>query len=274
MPAFFKEYLKVAPGLVSILIVFVLLSGCSSRPVVDVRDSSIQAKSTRNVHVVAQGETLYSIAWRYRLDYRTLADFNGINPPYTIHRGQKIRVNNRPPVLAQAAANRSTARSNVYSPKEINSGSQEGVSATKRSEIKPTFRDPISSDASLQSTLKWQWPAAGKILAQFQGTTSFNKGIDLEGKLGESVVAAAAGQVVYAGSGLRGYGKLLIIKHNELFLSAYAHNNELLIKEGDFVKVGQRIADMGSSGTDRIKLHFEIRNNGSPVDPLKYLPKR
>ena len=112
------------------------------------------------------------------------------------------------------------------------------------------------------------------MIAPFQGDSGLNKGIDLGGKLGEPVLAAASGRVVYAGSGLSGYGKLLIIKHSEIFLSAYAHNNELLVKEGDFIKGGQRIADMGSSGTDRVKLHFEIRSEGSPVDPLNYLPKR
>jgi lipoprotein NlpD len=111
-------------------------------------------------------------------------------------------------------------------------------------------------------------------LSSFQGNNGLNKGIDLGGKLGEPVLAAASGQVVYSGSGLRGYGKLLIIKHNETFLSAYAHNDRLLVKEGDLVKVGQRIADMGSSGTDRVKLHFEIRRDGTPVDPLKFLPRR
>ena len=111
-------------------------------------------------------------------------------------------------------------------------------------------------------------------MSSFQGSNALNKGIDLGGKLGEPVLAAADGQVVYSGSGLRGYGKLLIVKHNETFLSAYAHNDRLLVKEGDFVKAGQRIADMGSSGTDRVKLHFEIRRDGTPVDPLKFLPRR
>lgn len=112
------------------------------------------------------------------------------------------------------------------------------------------------------------------MIAPFEGDSGVNKGIDLGGKLGESVLAAASGQVVYAGSGLRGYGKLLIIKHNDIFLSAYAHNDHILVKEGDLVKAGQKIADMGSSGTDRVKLHFEIRSDGKPVDPLKLLPKR
>ncbi|MFO1389162.1 peptidoglycan DD-metalloendopeptidase family protein [Cellvibrio sp.] len=125
-----------------------------------------------------------------------------------------------------------------------------------------------------RSSVVWQWPSSGKLLAQFQGETGQNKGIDLGGKLGEPVLAAASGRVVYAGSGLSGYGNLLIIKHNETFLSAYAHNEEISVKEGDFVKAGQKVADMGSSGTDRVKLHFEIRSDGSPVDPLRYLPKR
>jgi lipoprotein NlpD len=112
------------------------------------------------------------------------------------------------------------------------------------------------------------------LLSGFQGNAGHNKGIDIAGNLGQPVFAAASGQVVYSGTGLRGYGKLLIIKHNDTFLSAYAHNNNLLVKEGDMVKAGQKIADMGSSGTDRVKLHFEIRREGTPVDPMKYLPKR
>ncbi len=121
---------------------------------------------------------------------------------------------------------------------------------------------------------QWQWPAQGPIIARFQGATGLNKGVDIAGDLGQPVLAAASGQVVYAGTGLRGYGKLLIIKHNDTFLSAYAHNDRLLVGEGDQVKAGQRIADMGSSGTSRVKLHFEIRREGTPVDPLNYLPKR
>jgi lipoprotein NlpD len=132
----------------------------------------------------------------------------------------------------------------------------------------------INLPQSVRGAPEWHWPVAGVILSSFQGNNGLNKGIDLGGKLGEPVLAAASGQVVYSGSGLRGYGKLLIIKHNETFLSAYAHNDRLLVKEGDLVKVGQRIADMGSSGTDRVKLHFEIRRDGTPVDPLKFLPRR
>ena len=111
-------------------------------------------------------------------------------------------------------------------------------------------------------------------MGKFRPNASFNKGIDIQGQMGESVKAASAGTVVYSGEGLRGYGRLVIIKHSDRYLSAYAHNSRLLVKEGASVKMGQAIARMGSSGTDSVKLHFEIRNDGKPVDPLKFLPKR
>lgn len=112
------------------------------------------------------------------------------------------------------------------------------------------------------------------MIARFQSNDSLNKGIDIAGDLGQPVKAAASGSVVYAGRGLIGYGEMVIIKHNDTYLSAYAHNNRLLVDEGDSVRAGQTIAEMGSTGTDRVKLHFEIRQRGQPVDPLRYLPKR
>ncbi len=268
--------------MVSILSTLSFLGGCSSQHVADVSDSSIRKKSSQHIHVVAQGDTLYSIAWRYGLDYHSLAAFNHIKPPYIIHSAQKIRIDIMPNI-ANVSGQRPNPNLPAIKPSVSNqktasgpSGSvdQDKVPTIKRSDIKTKAVVSPTNNAVIQSTLKWQWPATGKLLAVFQGTTGFNKGIDLEGKLGESVIAAAAGQVVYSGSGLRGYGNLLIIKHNEIFLSAYAHNDKLLVKEGDFVKAGQRIADMGLSGTDRVKLHFEIRSEGNPVDPQKYLPKR
>ena len=168
-----------------------------------------------------------------------------------------------------------------YAPATViaNAPSKNGVAPSKapvqvRKENKTYNVDLTNKNSANSHAPQWRWPTRGIILSSFQGNDGFNKGIDLGGKLGEPVLAAAAGQVVYAGSGLRGYGKLLIIKHNETFLSAYAHNERLRVKEGDLVKVGQVIADMGSSGTDRVKLHFEIRRDGTPVDPLKYLPRR
>ncbi len=120
----------------------------------------------------------------------------------------------------------------------------------------------------------WAWPASGTLIGRFASNGSLNKGIDIAGQLGQPVLAASGGTVVYAGSGLRGYGELVIIKHNETYVSAYGHNRRLLVREGQQVKVGQSIAEMGSTGTDRVKLHFEIRRQGKPVDPLQYLPRR
>ncbi|MFI4924159.1 MAG: peptidoglycan DD-metalloendopeptidase family protein, partial [Vicinamibacteria bacterium] len=119
--------------------------------------------------------------------------------------------------------------------------------------------------------LDWVWPAKGKLVAQFSENASL-KGIDIAGATGDAVVASAPGRVVYAGSGLRGYGKLVIIKHNATYLTAYAHNKDIMVKEGQSVTRGQKIAEMGSSDTDRVKLHFEIRRLGKPMDPLRFLP--
>lgn len=128
--------------------------------------------------------------------------------------------------------------------------------------------------ASPDAAIAWQWPASGPILRRFDGEASGKKGISIGGTHGNQVRAAAAGKVVYTGSGLVGYGRLIILKHNDTYLSAYGHNRDLFVQEGAEVRAGQVIADMGSSGTNRIQLHFEIRRNGKPVDPLRYLPRR
>ena len=253
-----------ALSMVSIVIILSLLSSCSSNRAADVDERSSHYAYKGKIHRVAKGETLFSIAWRYGVDLKKLAEFNDIKPPYTIYPAQQIRLDIRSPnsKLADSESGSTGAK-------------KAGVNKTGARSGKGTSVSILSSNVdNFQSSPKWQWPVSGKLLAPFQGDSGLNKGIDLSGKLGEPVLAAASGRVVYAGSGLSGYGKLLIIKHNETFLSAYAHNDEISVKEGDLVKAGQRIADMGSSGTDRVKLHFEIRSDGSPVDPLKYLPKR
>lgn len=262
--------LKITLTLFVIMTTCSLLLSCSSSPVAEVSDKSIQRLPTGRVHTVAQGETLYSIAFRYGLDYKSLASSNGISTSYKIYPGQKIRLNS---VVGKATGSARIADSStVTKPSNTTINSSEHL--TSRSENKTQLESKSTVNKNLYGTLRWQWPASGKLLAPFEGDSGVNRGIDLGGKLGESVLAAASGHVVYSGSGLRGYGKLLIIKHNDIFLSAYAHNDQILVKEGDFVKAGQRIADMGSSGTDRVKLHFEIRSDGKPVDPLKFLPKR
>ena len=139
---------------------------------------------------------------------------------------------------------------------------------------KPAAPKPAPVKRVVTGPIRWQWPAPGRVISSFKTKGKVNKGVNIAGSKGSAVKAAANGKVVYAGSGLLGYGNLVIIDHNQQFLSAYAHNSRILVKESDMVKVGQRIAEMGSSGADRVMLHFEIRRDGKPVNPLKYLPKR
>jgi lipoprotein NlpD len=286
-----RNHLRYTIFLASILTILFLLLACSSPPAVDISDSRNSGynrgysadpkKLIGKIHIVQASETLYSIAWRYGLNYQDLARFNGINPPFTIHAAQQIRLSaaaSKTKTVVQSGSGLSDIKARTKPVKTIvvqpKANSENNVKVQNRSEYKTKQAELSPSNSAAPSTLKWQWPASGKLLAQFQADTGLNKGIDLGGKLGEPVIAAAAGQVVYSGSGLRGYGKLLIIKHNEIFLSAYAHNDKLLVQEGDLVKVGQRIADMGSTGAARVQLHFEIRSAGKPVNPLAYLPKR
>ncbi|WP_227718178.1 peptidoglycan DD-metalloendopeptidase family protein [Microbulbifer sp. Q7] len=213
-------------------------------------------------HTVSRGETLYSIAWRYGKDFKELAYINRIPAPYRIFPGQRLKLTGRvPPAVVQQPP---------AAPAKTRQVASARPSAVKKSA--PKVASKPSKKVSNKTVINWRWPAKGRVLARFQPNNPLRKGVDIAGKKGESVQAAADGTVIYAGSALRGYGKLLIIKHSEEFLSAYAHNDKLLVGEGAKVKAGQRIAELGSSGTDRDMLHFEIRRNGQPVDPLAYLP--
>ncbi len=157
--------------------------------------------------------------------------------------------------------------------KPVKTAKNKPVSVAKP--VRPvTSTRQVSKPVTAGSQGKWLWPASGTLVSRFSSNTSLKKGIDIAGQLGQSIVATADGSVVYAGSGLRGYGELVIIKHNDTFISAYGHNRRLLVNEGQTVKAGQKIAEMGSTGTDQVKVHFEIRRQGKPVDPLQYLPKR
>ena len=202
-------------------------------------------------HIVEKGETLYSIAWQYGHDYRTVAQWNDLPRSYTIYPGQKLRV--RPPTRAEASASTASA-------------------SASRGSHRPT-RTPSRVTAASASP-QWRWPTDGKVISYFKAGDPTRQGIDISGQRGQAVIAAASGKVVYSGTGLRGSGNLVIIQHNETYFSAYAHNQKVLVKENDRVKSGQRIADMGNSGTDRVMLHFEIRRNGRPSNPLEYLPKK
>lgn len=298
-----------------LLILVVVLAGCAGSSTIRSAESSTPAPTTPVVseksvalrapaspyRVVVPGDTLYSIAWESGQDYRELAAWNRIPPPYVIKPGQQLRVT-PPSIRDRKTADKPTTTAPGVKPAgkpkavrdsrvagtaakaapQVPARPAAGKSATAAAAPKPgaSGKPPGKSAAVSRNkaasagtgSADWSWPADGEVLNRYSESDS--KGLDIAGPRGAPIRAAASGRVVYQGSGLRGYGQLIIIKHSEEFLSAYAHNDRIHVREGDAVKRGQKIADMGSTGADRIKLHFEIRRRGVPVDPLKYLPRR
>jgi len=246
-----------------LLVAVSLLSGCG----------------THTFHKVRPGDTLYSVSWDYNQDYKAVAEWNGLAPPYVIHSGDWLRVapptrdawgNLHPPIPE-------TPRSVSVktSPTVVAKIEPRPSNATAAPPAKPKPAPAVASSRVSDSTEMptWIWPSKGKVIKKFSTSIAKRQGIDISGSLGDKVVATSAGKVVYSGDGLRGYGNLIIVKHNAKYLSAYAHNQRRLVKEGDQVKQGQVIAYMGQTEADRVKLHFQIRIDGKPVDPLRYLPK-
>jgi len=258
-------------------------------------------------YTVKKNDTLYSIALDFGFDYRELARWNGIDDPSHIKAGQVLRL--MPPGAATARAANATAAAPRLAPvvtRPLTSGgamvktqpqavkipysatamrrlAQAQPPATLIVTPAPPASSPRPAAAGLHPAtpgqpltattggVGWTWPTRGQLIAHFNH--GGNKGIDIAGKSGQPVLASASGKVVYAGSGLRGYGKLIIIKHNRTFLSAYAHNRRILVKEGQKVTKGEKVAEMGDTDAKQVELHFEIRRFGKPVDPLKYLPR-
>jgi lipoprotein NlpD len=258
-----------------VCVVFLALQACAGQsakaPVEDrdvTRSSGVAISSnTPRRYTVVSGDTLYSIAWRYGFDYRELAAANNIPRPYRIFVGQALKLMTAPAAPAPSYSN-STRKS---------SSAASVTKSTPKTPPKTTVSGPApvasnNRSGSGSSAIAWRWPTRGKVIRGFSGTV--HKGIDIDGQSGDAVVSVAAGKVVYSGSGIVGYGKLLIIKHNDIYLSAYGHNRRLLVKEGERVSAGQKIAEKGSSATNAVKLHFEIRREGKPVDPKKLLAAR
>lgn len=259
----FRKQMFQTATYVAIIAICVVMTGClSSREFISTEEKFSESKKATGFHIVEKGDTLFSIAWTYGWDYHELANTNSIAKPYIIYAGQKIDIANPPAVKKSAIV---TSAGKTSKPK----AKQEKPA---KHTAKTSLNTPINP--SLSTRKGWNWPAKGKVIGRFTTKNPQNKGIDIVGKLGESVSAAAAGKVVYAGKGLRGYGNLVIIKHDAKFLSAYAHTSRILVREKEKIKAGQIIAEIGSTGTNRVKLHFEIRRNGRPVDPLQFLPKR
>ena len=235
-------------------------------------------------YTVRPGDTLLRIGLDHGQSARDLARWNNLDSPNLIEKGQVLRV--VPPTQEVAAARgTAAAASTAASASGTTAPAASAAGAGAPAATKPASAQPANNAAAANAppangapaasiegdeSISFQWPVRGPLIAGFD--ESKNKGLDISGKAGDPVLAAADGKVVYAGSGLRGYGNLIIIKHNNTFLTAYAHNQALLVKEDQAIKRGQKIAEMGSSDADQVKLHFEIRRQGKPVDPAKYLP--
>ncbi len=268
--------------LVTGLVLSSLLVGCSSTKSSDVRvvDRNSTAAQrpavTTGQYVVRRGDTLFSIAFRYGWDYKALAARNNIPAPYTIHPGQTIRFDGRSGSTPTQAVTSSTTSSSSSGKFTVTRRPASAAGTTTSTAAPSTASKPAPAPLppAGPAPTGWGWPSNGILIGKFSSNGSLNKGIDIAGDLGQPVLAASDGTVVYAGSGLRGYGELVIIKHSDTYVSAYGHNRRLLVREGQQVKAGQSIAEMGSTGTDRVKLHFEIRRQGKPVDPLQFLPRR
>ena len=254
--------LKPRHCLVVAVVASTLLAGCGSRsaraPVTDMSSSSASSgavSTASGTYVVRPGDTLYKIAQAHGMEVGTLISLNQISDPSMLRVGQVLRLDGNTSV---AAAPPSSSGSSQTSP----------VSPATPIKTETPASAPRASDASL---ISWGWPATGKIIQGFNAST---KGIDIEGKVGDPVVAAADGKVMYAGNGVRGLGSMVLLGHSNGFITAYAHNNTLHVKTGQQVKKGQRIADLGQSDTTSPRLHFEIRRSGTPVNPMSYLPAR
>ena len=218
---------------------------------------------------VRSGDTLTKIALDHGQAWRDIAKWNGLDNPNVIEVDQVLRV---VPPASDLAAGRPIANAKPGSTTGQASGAGNPTTSTPAATSSSAANPAPAVATSADDSLAFAWPHPGQVLTGFDETK--NKGLDFAGKAGDPVLAAADGKVVYAGSGLRGYGNLLILKHNNTYLTAYAHNQTLLVKEDQSVVKGQRIAEMGSSDADRVKLHFEIRKQGKPVDPAKLLPPR
>jgi lipoprotein NlpD len=273
------------------VVISINIVACSSRdkpaPVVTVYGStplknSVKNSINTNEYTVRPGETLYSIAWRANSDVRQIAKLNKISPPYNIYSGQKLfLVSKNKGKSVKASPSKHLSKKQT---KSSNRTSAKVVKNTIASSKKQAYGENVTKKKIVRSDLPkasfsqkishWRWPVKGRVIANFSSKVQGNKGIDIAGRRGTNIRSAASGKVVYAGSALRGYGKLIIVKHNDDYLSAYAHNDKILVKEKQQIKSGDVIAKMGNTDAQRVMLHFEVRFRGKSVDPLKYLPKK
>lgn len=226
-------------------------------------------------YTVHQGDTLYLVSYISGQSVEDLANLNQLTAPYDLHTGQVLRLTADAPMRVHTSIQmKKTTNTGKAKPQaEVIQSAKSEVTPPRQVAVVKKADIPKVETAKFSQNLQWQWPTQGKVIDSFSSVDGGNKGIDIAGSLGQAVRAAASGQVVYAGNALQGYGNLIIIKHNNDYLSAYAHNQKILVKDKQWVKVGQEIATMGSSGTDKVKLHFEVRYKGQSTNPMKFLSK-
>jgi lipoprotein NlpD len=260
-------------------------SSPSAAPATAPSPAPLTREAKDGTYVVQRGDTLYSIALAFGQDWRDIARWNQLADPTKLSVGQALRVAPAADAAATTAASPVVVAGSIESRPLEAPGSAQAPQASVPPVAPPAPPPPTIATAPtpapapvkpaapvLDPSSPWAWPATGKVIEPFNETR--NKGIDIAGKEGDAVLAANDGEVVYVGNNLRGYGNLVILKHTDDFVSAYAHNKEVLVQQGQAVKRGQRIAQLGATDADMPKLHFEIRRQGKPVDPVKYLPAR
>ena len=216
-------------------------------------------------HRVEEGDTLYSISWQYGYDYKTVAYWNDIQSPYYIKKGQVIHLAPKTREVDRRLFNKDYE---AVKPEVIEQGA-----TVKKTAVQPKHEMITSPPVSVPQVPRWRWPTEGQVITGFKKGSKHN-GISIKGASGQPIRAAATGKVVYSGNALKGYGNLVIIKHGDDYLSAYAHNKDIFVREGEHVAGGQKIAAMGQSDSERVALYFEIRKSGKPVNPSHYLPKK
>ena len=252
---------KPATAAIALILACGLLAACNSRVVRQTGASAprVSVPQYGKTATVQRGETVYRIATNSGISPLDLAVWNSIAPPYTIYPGQRLKL--YPGGASSQAAARPTTPPAT-------------TGRTPQTRNPAPAATPVPVATQVPSPFAFRWPADGQVVGGYVSGDPTKQGVDIAGKGGQPVRAAADGVVVYSGSGLVGYGELIIVKHNDEWLTAYGHNRARMVNEGQLVKSGQQIAEMGRSGAARDMLHFEIRYNGKPVDPLAYLPKR
>lgn len=269
---------------ISLCCLIILLSACSAKETYAPVVNGWNNPNRSLYYVVQPGDTLYSIAWAFDMDYNDLVRINHLKSPYLIKTGARLKMAKALPkkpesgkavekaVYAKPASAKPTSSKPVPSKPAKRLPHKPQVQVAVKPAFQPAHR-PLAAAYPQIPVSSWTWPTQGEIVRSYSHKTGGNRGLDIGGHLGQPILAAASGEVVYTGTGIRGYGLLIIIKHNQTYLSAYAHNQNILVKEGQRVKKGQPIATMGRTDGGEVMLHFEIRKSGKPVNPVSYLPK-